>query len=769
MKKIVYICIAAFLPLLFAGCGKADPETPALEPGLYLKAVTPGDGVKMITKAGEGESDLNENVLKSVYYFFYAKADDDADPSTALPKLSGHFAGLEAETRTTGVMDTRRIPVSAGIVNDLFPSGTKDCRLVVVANPPASITSVLEGNPTSAQLRGSVITANFKTTDPQEDFVMVCDTLVRVGGRLDVVAATIDAKLKRLANKITVHAKIADGVYDEVAGWFVPQCEGLKVSFCNGFSKANLAGDFSTLATEDRDWFDSPEIGFSTAVHGSGADTTYTCSITAPIYGYPMQWEFADPHEPYFLFELPWMNVGDSKDNTTGPISVYYYKLMLAAKRLDANAWCNVNVTLKILGSPNKVEPAEQFLYEDYKIYDWETAFDSQGNNVEVDIREARYLMVNQKYFILNNQPVWDIPFASSHECEIVNATYYTTNYVNNPPTQTTPASISGLNPACNIRISGNLITFSKELRNDITAGAGRYDYAPYTYNFTIRHVDNHEFSEEITIVQYPSLYIDATVNSMGATVGSRTSTTAYVNNNNSGSIGGVSLSDLGSSTTSGTPGNTNGTMYVVSISSLPNTSNYIIMDPRTQDVDLLLNGGRSWTVTAPALYDGASNRDLKYYYPTSTGEASSNVIAPQFRIASSWGATYEVTFTNAARRCAAYQEDGYPAGRWRVPTRAEVEFMITLSKDNIIPMLFSNGSAYWCASGTITANSNGTITYSTSTGSSHAVRCVYDEWYWKDTDRFVTNTTYPTTGGRLPASATGKKYPTFVWGDMPR
>ena len=58
-----------------------------------------------------------------------------------------------------------------------------------------------------------------------------------------------------------------------------------------------------------------------------------------------------------------------------------------------------------------------------------------------------------------------------------------------------------------------------------------------------------------------------------------------------------------------------------------------------------------------------------------------------------------------ARRRCAAYQEDGIPAGRWRLPTFAEVEFIATLSSLNRIPILFSdatttNGDHYWIANG---------------------------------------------------------------------
>lgn len=776
MRRYIHIyIIAAVLALAFSGCEGIGPET-ALKPGLYLSAVTPGADVA--TKAPAtmaGETSLNENLLKSVYYFLYAKADEDSDPSTALPILSGHFSGLESETRTTGIMAKRNIPISAGIVNELFPPGTKYCRIVVVANPTSEISAALEAEPNLAALRAAVVTADFAKTTAQESFVMVYDELVEVTGRLDKTVVEIEANLKRLANKITVETTVADGFYDKERGWYVPMCEGLRVTFCNGFSKANLKGDFSSLSTSDSDWFESAETSFGTAVHGTGADTTYKASSAFPIYSYPMKWEFADAYEPYLLFELPWQNVGASKSGTTGPISVFYYKIMLSTKQLVPNSWYNMKVTLKILGSPNKVEPTQQYLYEDYQVFDWVKAFESTYNNVDADIREARYLMVNETNFVLNNQPTWNIPFASSHECEIVNATYTTTNYAVTPPAATSPASVSGLNPACNISISGNVITFSKNLRNDITAGKGNYDYVPYDYTFTIRHVDNHEYSQTITIRQYPALYIDATVNSSGANVpNTRGTNTAYVNNN-TGGIGGITIANLGGATTGAAASNKNGTMYVVSISALPTSSEYIIMDPRTPNIDLKLNSSNNWSVTAPALYDGSSNRQLKYYYPTYSDRDHEMSIAPKFRIASSWGATQAVSYDNAVRRCAAYQEDGFPAGRWRIPTRAEMEFMIKLSVDDAIPMLFNemtpgafNTTSYFCASGGIFPRNDGTVDFretSALTTTNNWVRCVYDEWYWENTDSDVTNGTYPTTNGRMASS----KYSTFVWGDMPR
>ena len=104
---------------------------------------------------------------------------------------------------------------------------------------------------------------------------------------------------------------------------------------------------------------------------------------------------------------------------------------------------------------------------------------------------------------------------------------------------------------------------------------------------------------------------------------------------------------------------------------------------------------------------------------------------------------------TNARYRCASYQEDGYPAGRWRVPTAAEIEYIVQLSAKGYITILFNDGGNYWAADGTIYVPDYDTGKVSIGSGSSAFVRCVYDEWYW----------------GSDPIADKTK----FTWGDAPR
>lgn len=97
--------------------------------------------------------------------------------------------------------------------------------------------------------------------------------------------------------------------------------------------------------------------------------------------------------------------------------------------------------------------------------------------------------------------------------------------------------------------------------------------------------------------------------------------------------------------------------------------------------------------VQAPDFY-GGPDRILQNYYPTdeTTGPGSKEqYIAPKLRIASSYGAVLpQISRTAARRRCATYQEAGRPAGRWRVPTKAEMQYICNLSAKGKIPKLFS-------------------------------------------------------------------------------
>ena len=86
-------------------------------------------------------------------------------------------------------------------------------------------------------------------------------------------------------------------------------------------------------------------------------------------------------------------------------------------------------------------------------------------------------------------------------------------------------------------------------------------------------------------------------------------------------------------------------------------------------------------------------------------------------------------------QRCAMYQENGYPAGRWRLPTEAEFAFMMQLQADGTLPGLFANGCYYRIADGRKIhiGDNNNIIPYTESNSGTVYIRMVYDLWYWGD------------------------------------
>ncbi|MDE7351285.1 MAG: hypothetical protein K2N25_09470, partial [Muribaculaceae bacterium] len=181
-------------------------------------------------------------------------------------------------------------------------------------------------------------------------------------------------------------------------------------------------------------------------------------------------------------------------------------------------------------------------------------------------------------------------------------------------------------------------------------------------------------------------------------------------------------------------------------ISQLNTGSQYIIGDPRSQYINNSLSGDGSlrpsqdekseagnWCNPSNALYDNLDRR-LKYYYPTNESPATSDtakMVAPKIRIASSWGVTNSISRQNARRRAATYQEQGCPAGRWRLPTLGEFTFITQLSAAGKIPTLFSLNNNYLTAQGVYRVNAQGVVSAQTG-ATTTAIRAVYDEWYWE-------------------------------------
>jgi hypothetical protein len=166
--------------------------------------------------------------------------------------------------------------------------------------------------------------------------------------------------------------------------------------------------------------------------------------------------------------------------------------------------------------------------------------------------------------------------------------------------------------------------------------------------------------------------------------------------------------------------------IFRINVTVLPDDSDLVIGDPRADEID---NLGQTF-MTTDALEGG--QRTLTYYYPAEKSDRTANMLAPSFRISTKCGGTEfgDLTEDQAKWRCASYQEDGFPAGRWRLPTRGEVKFMAQLSANGTFARMFSANGKYWSANGAIKLDGSN-VTDVTDTKA--MTRCVYDSWYWGD------------------------------------
>ena len=777
MKKIFYT-LSLLSIILISSCTKDLLEDgSALDAGtiqLTLRSIEPQ------TKATQpGEAAYNENLIKSVHYFFYPKDGTDSNTEKE-PAKRGQVTNLDKQNQHT-------ITVNASedeIKNVLFKYPYNDCDVYVIVNLPSDINIDELPDRKLSTLKNIVLATNFEANLIQPSFVMDGLHVATVEDRNKVLAAKGTIPVDRVASKITVSIEVDDRIDlqtppdtpDNLTSGMIwtSKPAQMKIEFVNGVNRTLLSGNPLELTLSEDDFFtDNNKAREFTSTTIDGAEF-WACE---PFYTYPTKWEIGSDEEPYLFITLPWETViWTAVDGQQPPIyKTYpcYYKIMLGSDELKRNTWYDLKINIGILGSfentPEVILPIEG---TQYFVADW-----SEGLSVDSEILGARYLVVDKEYYEVFNEPTLSIPFTTSHDCEIVSVSCTYPNLVTERDVNEDAANYS-------IYIdNGKAITFTHTLNNDMFSED--FDFTPFTTTFTIQHKDDHDFKKEITIVQYPAIYA----------VGQRNSDTNSTGHGNvwvNGYNDDDTSPNAGQDFFGGANGNRQGaypSMYVFTITTTEGTD-FIIGDPR--DTDYTYEADDADWYVGDALYDRANDRELKYYYGTAvaserysstqTGsiyssdeaaeaaEPTINMVAPKFRLASGYGTVTQTTGANSLetmkKRCASYQEDGYPAGRWRLPTRAEFQFILTQINLGNLPGVYLENYDYWCAHG-LGEPENGIVKMnyiSNSQGGGYSsitpVRCVYDEWYWENSETYRLG---------VDANGTYRPFNTFTWGDMPR
>lgn len=828
MLSKIHIPLLSILALAMVACSDAV-EAPVNE-------VTPNSPGSITINLSNSsmtrtlESDNSENLIENVAIGLYVDSPDE----TQSPVAFQTFEGFKDYNKHQVVMQ-----LTDEMIATLFEGHGNQCQMFAVANLPAG--STIPENPTIEDLKKIPVSSNFRTLKVQPSFVMTGEgkvTYTPPTGSEKIGSASGSATLYRAAAKIRLNLQIPDTIHVGNATDFVvwePVKNNIRALMNNGVQQAIS----SPVGTGDNFWKPTASTAYynSTLIEGSErgftntGTGTYTYVMDVPFYTYPNSWNetAAEDRKTSLTLIVNWGIRGQESWNT------FYYQIPITPVKLphiDKNYSYTVNLKLGMLGS---LTPEEEFHLEDlsYQIVDW-------GNeNVDVDIKDFRYLVVNPNVVTFDNEANMVIPFYSSHPVELSNITmsfkrfnFYTGtngdvvditvpqsklnnsiwthqetvngvtttvrdtictfNVVKDPTTNQlslvvkhplevwTPVNnnSTSITTGNTVNLTGNSGTGNQTL-DRVTNSINHFNrptnpeapYSAYTFNVHIAHKDKPDYASDITITQYPAMYIEAKRNPGG---GNSDKGNVWVNaaNGTGGDYGGV----WGISSTAS---NKNPNMYVINISQLDAGSEFIIGDPRLDQInnslDVRNNGSLTTASTNAATWDTSStslyyegnnrNRHLTYYYPTeevAQTATKGKMIAPKIRIASSFGVTQMLYRNYARRRVAVYQELGCPAGRWRLPTYSELLYIIRLSSTGKIPMLFNhypNGDSresycrYWTAQGLYRINSDGTLTKADDSNTG-GVKGIYDEWYWENSQYQITpdaNGNYSYTLGDVP------------------
>lgn len=779
LKKyyIYYIITLLSVSMLFSGCVD-DFDTPSqpCTDSINLNVSVP---VSLNTRASEDV--LNEFIVKSLHLYFFPKTghDDAVSEYVFDYQLGEEFS----YSRSLFIP----LPADAQKPGGIFGTTDDECYVYAVANVSESL---LTGK-TMEALKSTFISSNFANTVVQDYFAMDGTSVLSLDRTNRIV--TGDIHLQRAASKLTLSVDLPasitvtetinnpmTGVITEEDVTYISRPNDIRVLFTNGVSDSELNCE---PRPADENFLYSNELGSASgsAFKYDDSQPKYKYVQDVPFYSYPNSW---DPYSPtgnsYLTLIVPWTYTDANGINIT---KFTYYKLAVQQGRnfIARNTHYDMRVSVSRLGGTTIEEPVDMLL-------DWDYAIQWNTQTLPTDIKEVSYLLLNNNdfdtaldayYFEMNNETEISIPFSSSHPVIIDSVTLTWRDFQNNAnreitlkPTGNTNNTyrydtLSGYESHKTTYYAGievdqvnSTLNLERELfhilYSDSKAQINTGETAINTFTFTIklRHdVDDYspnDPSQNATVVirQIPAIYITSqkTEKSVYRFVNTYNANVAYNNRNPKGFLSNSTITNttqlkyhLGS--LNNTESNTkNFNTYIINITKFDSNSDYVIADPRSRSIDNL--SVTSTNTINPADWSVEYNgRQLQYYYTADDDSQKSRFIAPRIRIASQWGITVDITREGALRRCASYQENGRPAGRWRVPTFAEIEFISTLSNKGLIPYLFGDATNsgnsyadYWCATGAIAVDNSATnprVFVPTDNATKRSVRCVYDEWYW--------------------------------------
>ena len=768
MRRFLLYIACAICALGFGGCstfddgvmnGRDGELTLRLSLGDLTRYSTPDNGI------GEGTNDdetalvnLNENKITSIEVFLYPNG---GEGSNAL--FASRIEGLNSRDMVQDIS----FAIPADVISSLF-AGSTTCGIYVIANHNTGRTTATNGiyeNTSISELKSIEIEADFgalQSVDltsfgaeygsianikPQESFVMDSD-LGKVTKNGNELSGTV--YLTRAASKITFRTTIAESLVIDGVTW-VPLLDKLSFTYHNVVNKSYIDNGSDTDSNNTfampsgQNIYDNVDgIQMSRILSDNGAQApSYdgdvegvsewtTIDHIVPLYSYSSRWADGANNEAYIMLTVPWKVMDDDSETLT--YYKYFVPLNMNELKLVRNKHYRINLRVGVLGDLEELTESEY----SYEVIDW------IGEDIDVKLQKPTYLVVDTNYVEMKNLETFSVGYQSSDEVayEVRSTTISAFKKQNN-------IIVSGcVHEKYTVTAENGNVTFEHELDNTRSDNDTDYDFLVQTTVVRIYHKSNPAIYEDITFVQYPAMYVTVNAGYEGKW--------NYINvNGNSwekwttSKGAGTGCPKVGNETVywvgigGKSQSDTNHNMYQITVTAFDSTTpDYLIADPRAAAQNITLfesytykyNRNNYTSPEYPVQPDQLKVDEIKGYRGTLV-ENAENLVAPEFIIAS-----FCATCTNADHniypensgyyRCASYQEAGYPAGRWRIPTTAELEVVGKLCAQGKLPQIFQNGEEYPSSSGIFT-NNNGSFTPTTSAATS--IRCVYDTWYWKD------------------------------------
>lgn len=753
MKRIITY-LSVFAALLAVSCNRMEPSDFTGESDVVRFALSSsGMETRAITVNDDPNSVDNENVINTVDYFFFK----NVEGTTVLVHDSKTFA--ENEERILSFDTTK----------DAYKSLRKPFYAYFLVNYKDAKGKGIDHSKTWTleQLLNLPIVTNFLPKDKEGKEEKIAEFVMDSGNKPIYVRAeeqgqTVEKKISlyHVAAKIVLNMTVAQSVTGLDDTW-TPVMDQVTLRFWNALKTATVKAE-PVERTETSQYINYPDE------KPTKSGTSYTSRI---FYTYPQLFGTKSDEgkvtykngEPYFKMTFVW------KGAKVGATRFYYKILLPNLEKIERNKYYVLNVNINELGG---VEDEYVKVSDHYYVVDWQ----SPAAITQAGVTESRFLDIALPVYSFYGKDEMNVPVISSHPIRIVIDS--ATKEVFKEGVDNTVSQDAGY-PKTNANTD---FTLKHTLVTDVTRTD--YDCGIITYEVTVYHADDESWKKTVIIKQYPPVYLKQEDSNGSVFVNAQ----SYYDNlgykpsgadgyyvyeyngdfgNNIGAV--VNPSDV-----NGNGDNNNQHQYTVYVSVLPSSNPNQIGDPRVGSSKVENLG-----ISAEYTYDNSVSDHYK-----AAGDNTQNVIAPAFKIASSYGKTTSVDYKEAKERCASYQENGYPAGRWRLPTAAEIDFVISLSDNKHIPTLFGAGrhdnysstrgnywyNTYWAGGMFVHAGKQ----YQTDTGYSPVVdlnsagdytsgvgayyrsltigrrtyryhlytRCVYDVWYWgeeQDSDHLTT------------------------------